>query len=227
MKNKNEFQWHRMQKFAIRKFSVGAASVMIGSTLVGTLIPSAVHSDSPVLISTQILENESNIKRVLEFFADPATGKISGPNGVRTIDYSYSNVNAKIGELNAEKANATKRVANDYTPEAYTKYQSDLKTAAADLTSVQAMLNKAQEINGKAAAYLSEISSLIDSKRKDLAYNVVTQEEKKAINNRLIQIYNDINYMDQYKQTMVQFYDHLTALKNSTEELTYSPSQAK
>ena len=54
MKNKNDFQWHRMQKFAIRKFSVGAASVMIGSTLVGTLIPSAVHSDSPVLISTQI-----------------------------------------------------------------------------------------------------------------------------------------------------------------------------
>ena len=163
MKNKNEFQWHRMQKFAIRKFSVGAASVMIGSTLVGTLIPSAVHSDSPVLISTQILENESNIKRVLEFFADPATGKISGPNGVRTIDYSYSNVNAKVGEVNAEKANAAKRIANDYSPEAYTKYQSDLKAAVADLSSVQAMLDKAQEINGKAAAYLSEYRGVSSS----------------------------------------------------------------
>ena len=65
MKNNNKFHWDRMQKFAIRKFSVGAASVLIGSTLVGTLIPSAVHSDSPVLITTQILENESNIKRVL------------------------------------------------------------------------------------------------------------------------------------------------------------------
>ena len=182
--------------FSIRKFSVGAASVVVGASVFG-LAAQTVQAEEPTVMGEEVLGNEANVKAMLNFFENPTP--------------AINQVNEQIAEIKSEKE--VVRNPNDYSQDSFQKYTETVKAAEASIPAAEQAVEKAEEIQGKSESLRKEMEELLPPEvRKDINYNVVTQEQKRAINNRFKEMYTEVNYRTTYV-------DATAALSNSHKNL--------
>ena len=195
--------------FSIRKFSVGAASVVVGASVFG-LAAQTVQAEEPTVMGEEVLGNETNVKVMLDFFDNPTP--------------AINQVNEQIAEIKSEKE--VVRNPNDYTQDSFQKYTETVKVAEASIPAAEQAVEKAEEIQGKSESLRKEMAELLPPEiRKDINYNVVTQEQKRAINNRFKEMYTEVNYRKTYIDATAALSNSHKSLKDAVKGLV--ESQAK
>ena len=201
----------RKDHFSIRKFSVGAASVLVGASVFGlaTQTVHAAEEDRPIM-GEEVLGNETNVKEMLKFFDNPTP--------------AINQVNEQIAEIKSEKE--VVRNPNDYSQDSFQKYTETVKVAEASIPAAEQAVQKAEEIQGKAEGLRKEMAEILPPEvRKDINYNVVTQEQKRAMNNRFKEMYTEVNYRTTYISATTALSESHKSLKAAVKGLVTSTAK--
>ena len=195
--------------FSIRKFSVGAASVVVGASIFG-LAAQTVQAEEPTVMGEEVLGNETNVKVMLDFFDNPTP--------------AINQVNEQIAEIKSEKE--VVRNPNDYTQDSFQKYTETVKLAQTSIPAAEQAVEKAEEIQGKAEGLRKEMAEILPPEvRKDINYNVVTQDQKRAMNNRFKEMYTEVNYRNTYISATDALSDSNKKLKAAVKGLVTSTAK--
>ena len=199
----------RKDHFSIRKFSVGAASVLVGASIFG-LSAQTVQAEEDIIYGTEVLENENKVKVMLDFFDNPTP--------------AINQVNEQIAEIKSEKE--VVRNPNDYSQDSFQKYTEVVKVAEASIPAAEQAVEKAEEIQGKAEGLRKEMAEILPPEvRKDINYNVVTQDQKRAMNNRFKEMYTEVNYRNTYISATDALSDSNKKLKAAVKGLVTSTAK--
>ena len=200
----------RKNQFSIRKFSFGAASVVIGISALGLVNQTVQAEESSTIMGTEVLENENKVKVMLDFFENPTP--------------AINQVNEQIAEIKEEKE--VVRNPNDYSQDSFQNYTEAVKVAEAAIPAAEQAVEKAEEIQGKSESLRKEMETVLPPEvRKDINYNVVTQEQKRAMNDRFKEMYSEVNYRTTYISATTALSDSNTNLKSAVKALVESTAK--
>ena len=200
----------RKNQFSIRKFSFGAASVVIGISALGLVNQTVQAEESSTIMGTEVLENENKVKVMLDFFENPTP--------------AIKRVNEQIAEIKEEKE--VVRNPNDYSQDSFQNYTEAVKVAEAAIPAAEQAVEKAEEIQGKSESLRKEMETVLPPEvRKDINYNVVTQEQKRAMNDRFKEMYSEVNYRTTYISATKALSDSNTNLKSAVKALVESTAK--
>ncbi|MBZ2113374.1 G5 domain-containing protein, partial [Streptococcus infantis] len=200
----------RKDHFSIRKFSVGAASVLVGASIFGLSAQTVQAEENKTIMGSDVLESENKVKVMLDFFDNPTP--------------AINQVNEQIAEIKSEKE--VVRNPNDYSQDSFQKYTEAVKVAEVSIPAAEKAVEKAEEIQGKAEGFRKEMAETLPPEvRKDINYNIVTQEQKRAMYDRFNEMYTEVNYRTTYIDATAALSKSNKSLKDAVKGLVQSTAK--